>query len=86
MILSPLRLALTDDDSASHGSFDEATHMACYAKFHAVIMKFRDTVYGKLPKIKGTRTLTASAALYGTYMSPLRPFPHVVKLTDIIRL
>ena len=90
--LSRLRLALTDDDSASHGSFDAATHaMACYANakhmpcmFHAEVMKFHDTVYGKLPKSKGTRTLTASAALYGTYMSPLRPF--VVKLTDIIRL
>ena len=78
--LSRLRLALTDDDSAAHGSFDAATHvMVCYANtkhmlcmFHAVVMKFHDTVYGKLPKTKGTRTLTARAALYGTYISRLR--------------
>ena len=87
--VSHLRLALMDGDSASHGSFDAATHgMACYANakhilcmFHAVVLQFNDTVYGKLPKIKGTRTLTASAALYGMYRSRLRPFPHVVKST-----
>ena len=49
-------------------------------------MKSHDTMYGKLPKIKGTRTLTASAALCGMYISRLRPFPHVVKNTYVIRL
>ena len=74
MTLSCLPLALTDDDSTSHGPFDAATHvMACYVNakhmlcmFHAVVMKFHGAVYRKLPKKKGTRALTASAALYGT--------------------
>ena len=74
--LSRLRLALTDDDLASHGSFDITTNaMACYANakhmlcmFHVIVMKFHDTVYGKLSKIKGTITLTASAALYVWYL------------------
>ena len=73
--LSRLRLALTDDESAAHGAFDAATKvMACYARakhmlcvFHAVVMRFHDSVYGKLPKIKGTRQLTAGAALYGRF-------------------
>ena len=82
--LSRLRLALTDEDLASRGSFDAATHaMACYTNakhmlciFHTIVMNFHDSVYGKLPKNKGTRTLTASAALYGTYCF-LTPSCHV---------
>ena len=71
--LSRLRIALTDDDSACHGAFDAAAKvMTCYANakhmlcvFHAIVMKYHDTVYGKLPKMNGTRELTAKAALYG---------------------
>ena len=71
--LSRLRIALTDDDTACHGAFDAAAKvMTCYANakhmlcvFHAIVMKYHDTVYGKLPKMKGTRELTAKAALYG---------------------
>ena len=68
-----LRLALTDDNSQSHGAFDGTTQvLACYSNaismlcvFHAIIMKYHDTVYGKLPKQKGTRLLTNAADLYG---------------------
>ena len=77
--LSRLRLALTDDDSACHGAFDAATKvMTCYANakhmlcvFHAIVMKFHDTVYGKLPKKKGGKVLTVRAALYGMYCNDL---------------
>ena len=71
--LSRLRLALTDDDSQSHGAFDGSTSVVpCYSKaismlcvFHAIVMKYHDTVYGKLPKQRGKRVLTQEADLYG---------------------
>ena len=73
--LSGLRLALTDDNDACHGAFDAATKVvACYAGakhmlcvFHAIVMKFHDSVYGKLPRKKGTRNLTDRASLYGVW-------------------
>ena len=52
--LSRLRLALTDDDTESHGAFDvttkivrelsSANHMLCV--FHAVAMRYQDVVCG----------------------------------------
>ena len=71
--LSRLRLALTDDDTSSHSSFDAATkivkslssakHMLCV--FHAVTMRYQDLVYGHLPKRRDGKTLTEKGALYG---------------------
>ena len=73
--LDRLRLALTDDDSQSHGAFDGSTQvLACYSNaksmlcvFHSIVMKYHDSVYGKLPK-KGTRILTDDADLYGNHV------------------
>ena len=61
--LNCLCLALTDDNSQSHGAFDGATQvLACYSNtilmlcvFHAIVMKYHDTVYGKLPKQQGNK-------------------------------
>ena len=36
--------------------------------FHAIVMKYHDTVYGKLPKQKGTRLLTEATDLYGNHV------------------
>ena len=68
-----VRLALTDDDVASHGAFDGsaqlvehlhgAKHMLCV--FHAVVMKFQDMVYDLLPKKRKSRELSDNGALYG---------------------
>ena len=76
-MLQRLRLALTDNDSQSHGAFDGTTQvLACYSNaismlcvFHSIVMKYHDTVYGKLPKQKGTRLLTDDADLYGNHVS-----------------
>ena len=71
--LSRMRLALTDDDTASHSAFDGATqivnelssakHMLCV--FHAVVMRFQDLVYPHLPKQRNGRELTENGAIYG---------------------
>ena len=68
-----MRLALTDDDTASHSAFDGSTqifkelssakHMLCV--FHAVVMRFQDLVYGLLPQKGKTKDLTDKGALYG---------------------
>ena len=88
--LSRLRLALTDDDTASHGSFDAVTKvMACYSDakhmlcvFHAIVMKFHDTVYSKLPKESGARLLTKPASLYGASFHFLVHFTMVFLIFD----
>ena len=74
--LSRMRLALTDDDTASHGAFNGATqivkelssakHMLCV--FHAVVMRFQDLVYPHLPKQRNGRELTENRAIYGLSM------------------
>lgn len=56
--ISRNRLALTDDDHAEHGPFDnliktmscysESTHMLCV--FHAIVMSYHEKIYPKLPR------------------------------------
>ena len=74
-----VRLALTDDDIASHGAFNGsaqlvehlhgAKHMLCV--FHAVVMKFQDMVYDLLPKKRKSTELSDNGALYGEICGPL---------------
>ena len=68
-----VRLALTDDDTATHGAFDAASkiteelssskHMLCV--FHAVVMRFQDLVYSLLPRKGNSKELSEKGALYG---------------------
>jgi hypothetical protein len=72
-----MRLALTDDDTASHSAFDGATqivkelssakHMLCV--FCAVVMRYQDLVYPHLPKRRNGKELTDTGAIYGVYSS-----------------
>ena len=72
--LDRLHLALTDYGSQFHGAFDGATTVLTrYSKaismlcvFHAIVMKYHDTVYGELPKQHRKRVLAKEADLYGT--------------------
>ena len=68
------RLALTDDDKAEHGPWDnsvetlecynESKHMLCV--FHALVMAFHEKVYPKLPhKINLKKELTEEGEIYG---------------------
>ena len=69
------RLALTDDDDAAHGPFDncietlscyeKSTHMLCV--FHAVVQTFAEQVRPLLPH-KSRHVLTEDGELYGTYI------------------
>ena len=71
--LSRNRLAMTDDDTASHGAFDCSSsvmpslalskNMLC--TFHSIVMKYQEVVYPALPKKKGTKILTNAARVYG---------------------
>ena len=71
--LSRNRLAMTDDNTASHGAFDcssalmtslsKSKNMLC--TFHSIVMKFQEVVYPHLPKQKGTKLLTKVGQLYG---------------------
>jgi hypothetical protein len=57
------RLALTDEDNAEYGPFDncvktmdcyeKSTHMLCV--FHALVMTFHEEVYPKLPHKRGNK-------------------------------
>ena len=78
--MSRNRLALTDDDDAEHGPFDnciktmtcfnESYHMLCV--FHALVMAFNEQVHPKLPRKSGKgksnrgKDLSDVGELYGT--------------------
>ena len=68
------RLALTDDDNAEHGPFDNCIEtMDCYKNsrhmlcvFHALVMQFHADVYPKLPHKPGqNKELTELGGEYG---------------------
>ena len=71
--ISPLLLALTNNDSVEHDSFDicvqtgdcykNSVHILCM--FHGVVMKFHKRVYTLLPHKRGTKVLTAKGELCG---------------------
>ena len=71
-----LRLALTDDDLAEHGSFDTCVQTVDYYKnyvsmscvFHGVVMKFHEIIYPLLPHKRGTKVLTAKGELCGKFV------------------
>ena len=75
--ISRNRLALTDDDHAQYGPFDNCiATMDCYKKskhmlcvFHAVVMAYHSDVYPKLPHKPGNqRELTQTGDAYGMFV------------------
>ena len=72
LILSRVRLALTNDNLAAHVAFDGSTqmvkhlggtkHMLCV--FHAVVTEYQEIVYDLLPQKRKSKDLSDNGALY----------------------
>jgi hypothetical protein len=90
------RLALTDDDLSEHGPFDNciktidcyslSTHMLCV--FHALVMKYYEQVYPKLPHqgSKNKKKLTRAGKLYGTYVECRMFIYYILELTSNLQI